>query len=263
MKSFSKKKWQSLSNGQKHKVWFEYFLEIEQAIASGCNEDPVIWEQLALLQAETDSLLSQIYHLSKHLTIKDLKTLYNILLPLFQDEINSQKDFHFLSCSPVNSSVKLPIIIMLDNLRSAFNVGSIIRTATCLGIEQIWFCGYTPTPDHPKVENTAMQTHTTLVWKHFARTEDAVAKAREIGLQTLAIENHPNATSIYEYIYPNNFAIILGNEALGVSKATLETVDQILSIPIPGWKTTLNVATACAVVCFEIYRRALKEEYYA
>jgi len=254
MKTFAPKKWQSLSLRQKHKVWFEYFLEIEQAIASGCNVNPLLWEQFALLQTETDSLLSQIYHLSQQVKMQDLQTLYRLLLPLFQDDLQGQKDFHFLSCQPIASGAKLPIIIILDNLRSAFNVGSIIRTATCLGISEIWFCGYTPTPKHPKVANTAMQTHLAIAWQQFARTEDAISKVREAGLQTIALENHPQATSIYEYDYPANIAFVLGNEALGVSKTVLENVDHILCIPIPGWKSTLNVGTACAVVCFEVYR---------
>jgi len=263
MRTFSHKKWQSLSLGQRHKVWFEHFLEIEQAIAFGCSVNPLLWEQFALLQAETDVLLSQIYRLWEQGTMHDLQTLYNQLLPLFQTQLQAQKDFHILRYTTVTTNASLPIILILDNLRSAFNVGSIIRTATCLGISEVWFCGYTPTPKHPKVANTAMQTQETITWQHFARTEDAVAKAREAGLQTLALENHPEAISIYEHNYPGNFAIILGNEALGVSKSVLETADHILSIPIPGWKTTLNVATACAVVCFEVYRRALQKEDYA
>jgi len=149
----------------------------------------------------------------------------------------------------------LPIILILDHLRSAFNVGSIIRLSACLDISEVWFCGYTPTPVHPKIKSTAMQTQEFIAWQHFENTTDAVSKAKEMGFTVYAVENHTSATSIYDTIFSDQIALVMGNEALGVSADVLDVCDQMICIPIPGWKTTLNVGMACGVVCFEIYRR--------
>jgi len=149
----------------------------------------------------------------------------------------------------------LPIILILDNLRSAHNVGSIIRLSACLDIAEVWFCGYTPTPVHPKVKNTAMQTQEFIAWQQFENTTDAVYKAKEMGYTVYAVENHASATSIYNCEFSGKIALIMGNEALGISADVLDMCDRIVCIPIPGWKTTLNVAVACGVVCFEVFRR--------
>jgi len=100
-----------------------------------------------------------------------------------------------------------------------------------------------------------MQTQEFIAWQQFENTVDAVCKAKEMGFTAYAVENHPSAVSIYDSAFSGNIALVLGNEALGISTDVLDSCDQIVCIPVPGWKTTLNVSVACGVVCFEIYRR--------
>ena len=226
-----------------------------------------------------------------------LTNLYNGLRELFNEEIVEQKDHHFLpeiiafpfdiksnncrkhiteqnSTTPSPSNLEgncynitkndsekeestLPVVIILDNLRSAFNVGSIIRTAESLNVEEVWFCGYTPTADHPKMINTAMGTQKKIKWAHFEHTQEAVLKAKENGYVVYALETVENAVSVFEHSFGLKTAIVLGNEALGISEDVLSVCDMCLALPIAGWKNSLNVATACAVVCFEVYRQSV------
>jgi tRNA G18 (ribose-2'-O)-methylase SpoU len=250
----SSRKWSKLTLKQKHNYWFELYLDIETALIDEKNLDIDMGASLELIENETDDILSQIYGSLERQTSKAINIL-NSLRDVFNDRLVLQKDFHFLP--PINDrqNAKLDIIIILDNLRSAFNVGAIVRTVECLQISQIFCCGHTPTPEHEKVKNTAMGAETHIDWKHFKKTEDAIEYAKSDGYVVYALETHEMAEIIYGVNYSEKTAIVVGNEALGISTTALEKCDHIISIPISGWKTSLNVATATAVVCFEIFRR--------
>jgi tRNA G18 (ribose-2'-O)-methylase SpoU len=259
-KVLSEKRWQSFATKKKLKVFKELFLDIEEIISTS-NSDACNLCLFDLLYAESDPTLKQIY--TAYQTTKDapLTDLYHALRPIFNESLTNQKDFHFLKISTQDKpkdAPKLPLILILDNLRSAFNVGSIIRTAECLNIESVWFCGYTPQPDHPKVKNTAMGTQDKINWQYLEQTEQAIFKAKESNYQIIALETVENAVSIYEYKFPSKTALVLGNEALGISENIIKLCDKYISLPISGWKNSLNVATACAVACFEIYRQGEK-----
>ena len=186
---------------------------------------------------------------------------YNKLREIVNEEIIEQKDFHFLPKINVKTqdceknALKLPVILILDNLRSAFNVGSIIRTAECLNIEEIYFCGYTPKPDHPKIKNTAMGTEERIKWQYFTDTREAVLKAKENEYIVYAIETVECAESLFEQDFKGKYAFVFGNEALGIAADVLVFCEKCVMLPISGWKNSLNVATTCAVVCFEVVRQ--------
>ena len=223
-----------------------------------------ILSQFDLLKDETDETLKAIYSAVSSFSINPptplmkggfLLALYNTLRPFFNEDLIEQKDFHFLYQNPViNKQHKMNTILILDNLRSAFNVGSIIRTAECINLQSIYFGGYTPLPTHPKVKNTAMGTESKITWSQFAETKNAILEAKKNEFTVIALETVPNVISIYEYNFPEKTALIVGNEALGISKEVLDICDAFVTIPISGWKSSLNVATATAVACFEIYR---------
>jgi tRNA G18 (ribose-2'-O)-methylase SpoU len=247
----------------------DIFLEIERYITSGMCMSYHIETLRVLLSIENDTQLAGLYKI----IIDDAPepeiyfALHMEMQRIFQIELSNQKDFHFLqgvqSPEPEHFSHNLQapkrastsIILILDNLRSAYNVGAIIRTAECLSIPEIWFCGYTPLPDHPKVANTAMGTQDKINWTAFSQTTEAVKKAKADGYQVIGLETSERAVSIYEYGFPSSIAIIAGNEALGISADVLQRCDAIVNIPITSWKKSLNVATAVAVMGFEIYRR--------
>lgn len=160
-----------------------------------------------------------------------------------------------LSLSEYARLPKHPIYLILDNLRSAFNVGSIFRTADTSRLAQVITCGYTAHPPHAKLDKTALGTLEYVPTRHFDSTTEAVSHLRQAGTPVFALET-TTASSVYtECPYPQPLGLVLGNEALGVSREVLDQCDQILEIPLFGFKNSMNVAAAAAVVTFEILRQ--------
>jgi len=155
---------------------------------------------------------------------------------------------------------KHPVHLVLDNLRSAFNVGSIFRTADTARLARILTCGYTAHPPHPKLDKTALGTLDYIDTAHFDTTAAAVGALKEEGIPVWALETTSHSSSYAALRYPQPVALVLGNEALGVSSTVLEQCDQLIEIPMYGYKNSLNVAAACAVTVFEILRQWRQEE---
>lgn len=138
----------------------------------------------------------------------------------------------------------LPIDIYLDNLRSAHNVGSIIRTTEAFRLGEI-YCGGN-TPSHQKIKKTSMNTHQDVV-VHENMTLESLTKR-----PVIAIETASSAIKLPEFIFPDSFSLILGNEELGISTKGLQLADVIVEIPLFGKKNSLNVATAFAIIANHI-----------
>jgi len=150
---------------------------------------------------------------------------------------------------------KNPIYLILDNLRSAFNVGSIFRTADTCRLVQVITCGYTAHPPHAKLDKTALGTLEFVPTRHFDSTLEAISHLQQAGTPVFALETTTQSTIYTEGSYPNPLALVLGNEALGVSREVLEQCDRIVEIPLFGFKNSMNVAAAAAVITFEILRQ--------
>jgi 23S rRNA (guanosine2251-2'-O)-methyltransferase len=136
---------------------------------------------------------------------------------------------------------------LLDNIRSAWNVGSIFRTADGTGISKLYLCGVTPTPDNDKVRKTALGAEKTVVWEKANNSLDLAEKLRSSGHLLWALEDTPNAKPLFEINYGNVAApvvLIVGNEICGVDPGLLALCDQVLSIPMLGMKQSYNVAVA-------------------
>ncbi len=144
------------------------------------------------------------------------------------------------------------IILILDNLRSAFNIGSIFRTAECLNLQAIYLCGVCATPESAALKKTAMGTEDKVQWKYFPQTEAAILSAKSEGYYIYALETAAKAKSIYEVQYQFPLALVVGNESLGISQDALKLCDSFLAIPVQGWKNSLNVAVACAICAYQI-----------
>ncbi|MCL2065266.1 MAG: RNA methyltransferase [Candidatus Cloacimonetes bacterium] len=263
----SEKKWDNFSEEKRKKILIHFFIEIEEILANKLYHHEDIYTKMPFLLENMgrSDWKDYIFELSDPIPWKYayniLSDIYQSLRHLLYDDIIEHKDFHFLPEINVlkkdndKKSKILPVIIILDNLRSAFNVGAIIRTAECLNLEEIWFCGYTPKPDHPKIANTAMGTQNKIRWQFFNDTITAVRKAQNNEFKVYALETVEKAKSVYEQNFHEKIAIVLGNEALGISEEVIDFCDNCIMLPILGWKNSLNVATACSVVCFEIYRQ--------
>lgn len=204
-------------------------------------------------------LLTDLSNLSEK--VKALNTrqdIINLIFPYFSEEFYNEKDFHFKSGFEIKTQdndankEKFPLILVLHNLRSAFNVGSIIRSAECFGIEKLIFSGYTPKPDHPKVKQTSMGTSEKIKWEF---TEDifvCLDKYRQDAYGIYALETANPSFKLNNYSFAEQSVVVLGNEALGVENEVLNKVDAVIEIPLFGWKNSLNVGTATAICCYEI-----------
>lgn len=150
---------------------------------------------------------------------------------------------------------RLNVVAILDNLRSAFNVGSIIRTADCALAEEVVLCGITAHPPHRKLEKTSLGALPYVPWKYEERVTDAILSVKERGMRVFALELTNQSRVIWETEFPDSVALILGNEALGVSGEALEMADEIVEIPVMGFKNSINVSVAFGVVVYEIQRQ--------
>lgn len=150
---------------------------------------------------------------------------------------------------------RFPVIAILDNIRSMYNVGSIFRTSDGARIEAIYTVGYTPHPPRKEIEKTALDATRTVPFKHFATMAEAITDCKTRGMKIAALELTDNSCSVFE-LKPEDFpmALIIGNEITGVSDEALELCDMALSIPMHGAKHSLNVAVAYGVTVFECLR---------
>ena len=145
------------------------------------------------------------------------------------------------------------ITIVLDRLRSAFNTGNIFRIAEAIGAKEIIACGYTPAPPHPKLEKTAMGADKMVSVRQMPDAAAAVRQLKAEGIkQVLAVECTDDSVFAWEYEYEFPLAIIMGNEALGVSSEALELCDGVISLPMFGQKESINVGNCAAAVLYAI-----------
>jgi len=150
---------------------------------------------------------------------------------------------------------KHPVHLVLDNLRSAFNVGSIFRIADTARLARVVTCGYTAHPPHAKLDKTALGTLDYVATEHCAATLDAVAGLQDSGVPVYALETTSRSRLYSAVTYPRPVGLVLGNEALGIDRQVLERCDELVEIPMFGYKISLNVAAAAAVVVFEALRQ--------
>lgn len=144
------------------------------------------------------------------------------------------------------------IHIVLDRLRSAHNVGNIFRLADAVGANEIICCGYTAAPPHPKLVKTAMGADKTVPFRSFPTAADALRELKAEGCKAVAVETLETAYDAWKFDYPDKIALLLGNEALGISPDALELCDAAVSLPMFGTKVSINVGNCAAVVLYMI-----------
>ncbi len=153
-------------------------------------------------------------------------------------------------------SPRLPLVLVVENLRSAFNVGSIFRISECFGISHLYLCGYTATPDQEKLKKAAMGTDALQPWSWEAHTSNVMRRLKDEGYSLYALETSDQATSLQGFKFSKGpTALIFGNERFGMEGALLELCDGVLEIPCQGQKNSLNVAVSLGVACYEWRRQ--------
>jgi 23S rRNA (guanosine2251-2'-O)-methyltransferase len=172
---------------------------------------------------------------------------------LNMDELNR------LTVDEFKQSPKIPVIAVLENIRSAYNVGSVFRTADAFLIEGIYITGYTCTPPHKEIKKTALGAEETVNWQHFANAGLAIEQLRSDGYTIFAIEQAENSIELQKLHFTaiEKVAVIFGNEVSGVEQSTIALCDGIIEIPQLGMKHSLNIATAAGVVLWEIVRKSI------
>ena len=148
---------------------------------------------------------------------------------------------------------KKPVIVVLDNIRSMHNVGSVFRTSDAFLIEAICLCGYTPQPPHRDINKTALGATETVDWLYFDKTTDAVTALKGKGYKIYAIEQVKDSISL-QNIPANNepIAVVFGNEVEGVADDVLKLVDCSIEIPQLGMKHSLNISVAAGIVLWKL-----------
>ena len=166
------------------------------------------------------------------------------------------------SAEDCKRSEKTPVIAILENIRSAYNVGSVFRTADAFLLEAVYLTGYTAKPPHKEIRKTALGAEDSVVWTHFERATDAIESLHEQGYQVYGIEQVSNSISLENFTSAptDKIAVIFGNEVTGVELSTLQHCDGCIEIPQLGMKHSLNVATAAGVVLWEIIRNRMQQK---
>jgi len=154
-------------------------------------------------------------------------------------------------------SEKSPFVIVLDNIRSFSNVGSVFRTADAFLVEAIYLCGITGKPPHREIRKTALGATESMTWKYFERTADAVKELRSFGYIIVGIEQAEGAISLSDFRINkgNKYALIFGHEVNGVSQEIINDCDSVIEIPQFGTKHSFNIAVSVGIVLWELCRQ--------
>jgi tRNA G18 (ribose-2'-O)-methylase SpoU len=173
----------------------------------------------------------------------------------------ANKELNRLTKEDFSKTEKFPVVVVLDNIRSANNVGSIFRTADCLAIEKLYLCGYTPTPPHRDIQKTALDATETVAWSYHEKVVELINELKAKGYKIWAVEQIDESISLIDFIPLENekYAFILGNEVSGVSDEVLPLADGFVEIPQWGTKHSFNVTIACGIVLWDVVQKILSQ----
>ncbi len=192
-------------------------------------------------------------------TLIDDERKFSLSLANLRNKLNDrfkEKELHIYTKDKVDTSYKeIPMVVILDNLRSTFNVGSIFRTTECVKARKIFCCGITPTPEMKDVQETSMNTAEHVDWEYYAETSMVIEMLKKKGYTILALETAEPSIDLYEYTPHKAIALVMGNEALGLTPEILNQCDCVIRIPVRGWKNSLNVGVSYAVAAYEMLRK--------
>ena len=162
-----------------------------------------------------------------------------------------------LSVDAFKEAKKTPIIIILDNIRSLNNIGSVFRTSDAFLVEKIYLCGITATPPHKDIHKTALGSTDTVAWEYAENTMVLVEKLKLDNVKICSIEQAENATMLNNFIAKSNtkYALVFGNEVKGVAQDVVNASDVVIEIPQFGTKHSLNISVSCGVVVWDVFSR--------
>jgi tRNA G18 (ribose-2'-O)-methylase SpoU len=171
------------------------------------------------------------------------------------------EELNRLSVNEFKKADKLPVVVVLDNVRSTHNVGSVFRTADAFRIGKIILCGITATPPHKDIYKTALGATESVDWSYMESTADAIIVLKKDGYRIFAVEQADESVFLEDF-QPDpeaRLALIFGHEVSGVQEAVLPLVDGCIEIPQTGTKHSLNISVSAGIVLWEIARKLLKK----
>jgi 23S rRNA (guanosine2251-2'-O)-methyltransferase len=171
---------------------------------------------------------------------------------LTHNEIQSKR----LSLDTINLAKKFPLFVLLDNIRSMYNVGSIFRTSDSIMIQKLYLTGYTPTPEKKEVRKTALGSTESVEWEYYKDPVELIKKLKSEGIKIVALEI-TNQSILYTEISKKDFpmCLVIGNEITGIQNNILELCDISIELPMYGIKHSLNVAVAYGIAVYELRRK--------
>ena len=160
-----------------------------------------------------------------------------------------------LSVDEFKDTKKTPLIVILDNIRSLNNIGSVFRTSDAFLIEKIYLCGITAKPPHKDIHKTALGSTDTVVWEYVKDTLEVVKSLQAQNVKVISIEQAENATMLNDFTPQpkTTYAIVFGNEVKGVQQEVVNTSDVVIEIPQYGTKHSLNISVSCGVVNWDLF----------
>ena len=152
---------------------------------------------------------------------------------------------------------KLPVVVVLDNIRSLNNIGSVFRTSDAFRVQKIFLCGITACPPHKDIHKTALGATESVDWEYVETTESIVQRLKNEGYTIASIEQAERKTELQDVVVKNNskWALVFGNEVFGVQQEIIDQSDVVIEIPQEGTKHSLNISVSAGVVLWEFYKQ--------
>jgi tRNA G18 (ribose-2'-O)-methylase SpoU len=167
------------------------------------------------------------------------------------------EELNRLTVDQFKASKKIPVTVVLDNVRSQHNIGSVFRTVDAFRLEKILLCGITATPPHREIHKTALGATESVSWEYHKSTLDAISELRKKQYRIISVEQTENAITLQQFrlVQGNAYALVFGHEIKGVDQSIVDLSDACLEIPQYGTKHSLNIAVAAGIVLWEVFKQ--------
>ena len=157
-----------------------------------------------------------------------------------------------LTVEEYQEAEKMPLVVVLDDVRSMYNVGSVFRTSDAFRVEKICLCGITSTPPHPEIHKTALGAEDSVSWQHYNTALEAVTELQKAGYTVFSVEQAEGSTSLPSFHAERGrkYAVVMGNEVKGVHQEVIDASDGCLEIPQFGTKHSMNVSVTTGIIIY-------------
>lgn len=169
----------------------------------------------------------------------------------------TNEELNRIDVQTYKNSEKTPLIVVLDDVRSLNNIGSVFRSSDAFGIEKIYLCGITACPPHKDIHKTALGATESVDWEYRENIELLINELNNQGIETIAIEQAQNATFLHQFSVENNkkYAVVFGNEVKGVRQSVVSACKQVVEIPQFGTKHSLNISVSVGIVLWDLVNK--------